>query len=225
MKSGVIVVLLASVASSAFVSFAVLGSVSELPLTIFIYFASFMAIYLAYSIHKKKALDKEIIDDIMKGIAKASNYKSAKIPLPRALDKASRFSRNKSASEILLKASARIKMGESLLDSLVLSAKDRKIGKEIARYFGAGSSVGESALLYERMEKKRSARSSALATRHATLGMFVSTIAPSFAIFSFIGGIMVSPADSGLFLLSISLTAAIPVAYAAINILSERSLN
>ncbi len=213
-------------AVSASVSVAILKNTSEFRFTIPIYIASLLAVHLAYSIHKKRSAHGEIIDGVMKGMARVANYQSAKMPLPNALGKASRFSGNESASKILLESSRRIKMGESLFDSLISSAKSKDIGKEIARYLkGPDSSAGESALLYERVEKARAARRSALAARYATLGMFVSTVAPSFAIFSFIGSMMISPTDSGMFMLSVSLTAAIPVAYAAINILSERSLD
>ena len=224
MDHALILVLLSSLSISAIVSLLVLGSASYMRLTAPIYLASSLVVYIAYLIHKERLSRDEVIDGIMNGMSRAASYQSAKTPLANALNKASRFSANKHASSILRESSSRIKMGENLFDSLVSSVKSGKTAKEIARYFhGPDSSARQAALLYERIGKERSAHRTALAARYATIGMFISTIAPSFAIFSFIGGMMVTPADSSILLLSISLTAAIPVAFAAINVLSERS--
>ena len=217
------IVLLASLFISAIVSLSVLGSASYLQLTLPIYLASFLVVYMAYSVHKERLKRAGIIEGIMNGVSRVVSYQSAKMPLANAINKASRFCANKHASNVLLESSSRIKMGESLFDSLVSSAKDGKIGKEIARYIrGPDSGASEASLLYGRIGKERSMRRSALSARYATIGMFISTIAPSFAIFSFIGGMMITPANSNILFLSVSLTAAIPAAFAAMNVLSER---
>ena len=224
MVNTLLFVLLASLFISVIISLSVLGSVSYLQLIAPIYLASSFVIYMAYSVHNERLKRDGIIEGIMNGLSRVVSYQSAKMPLANAINKASSFCANKYTSSVLLESSSRIKMGENLFDSLVSSAKDGKIRKEIARYLhGPDSGASEAALLYERIGKERSIRRSALAARYATIGMFISTIAPSFAIFSFIGGMMITPANSSILLLSVSLTAAIPAAFAAINVLSERS--
>ena len=58
-------------------------------------------------------------------------------------------------------------------------------------------------------------------SRYATCSMFVSTIAPSFVIFSFIGSLLISQSASSIEFMSIALIAVIPIAYSIINSMSS----
>ncbi|MGC8676360.1 MAG: hypothetical protein ACP5T3_02485 [Candidatus Micrarchaeia archaeon] len=59
---------------------------------------------------------------------------------------------------------------------------------------------------------------------YATLNMFISTIAPSFVIFAFVGTAVIAGAFSNMLLLSVLLLFAVPLAYAFGNLLMSRRL-
>ncbi|MEM0147061.1 MAG: hypothetical protein QW091_00605 [Candidatus Micrarchaeaceae archaeon] len=59
---------------------------------------------------------------------------------------------------------------------------------------------------------------------YATLNMFVSTIAPSFIVFAFIGSTVIAGSLNGLFAMSLALLFLVPLAYAFANVLMYRRM-
>lgn len=191
-----------------------------------IYAVSFSMISYVYLVRKRRINDAAIIDGVMKGMAKVLYYRSAKTPLAKAIEKAAKSSSNPLSSRILMETSRRIMMGGDLFDSLISSSRKYGLEAQIKKYLkGPDSTVSESVMLYENRKASEIAHKGALASRYATIGMFVSTVAPSFIIFSFLGGLMISQANSSLYLLSTFLIAAIPASYSLISLFSARSLN
>ncbi len=77
---------------------------------------------------------------------------------------------------------------------------------------------------YEHALKGRVAEIEESAQRYATLNMFISTILPSFLVFAFIGGAILSQSGSGMLLFSLSFLVIIPLVYSAGNLIMQRRL-
>ncbi len=190
------------------------------------YFSAFTLIAAAYRKHRQQSEYKDILEGLMKSLSRVSYYKSANLPEINSLGKAAASSPSKKVSRILNEAQKRMELGEDFFDAISdATSKDRQISENLNKYIKGGeSSIEEALAIYESKKKSRMSQSNALMARYATCGMFVSTVAPSFVIFSFIGSMLISQSYSSIEFMSISLTAAIPVVYSMINSASNGRL-
>ena len=173
-------------------------------------------IYLSYSSRRRQ---KEMAGDIMHAVSAIPYYRSLGMTLPKSISAAAEAVQNEGARGILLSSSSRLRMGQGLAESIVLSASGEPgVAALISEYFPAHGdddiAVKEAIAAYASEEGVLNSRMPASQARSATIRMFASTIAPSFVIFSFIGSMLLSQSATGIGIMAAVLIAALPFAYA-----------
>lgn len=191
-----------------------------------VFASSFSVIAIIHSRHMQKSKLDGDISDVMSGLGKALYYESSNISLSRSLRKASESDKNPYTSKMLRLASMRIELGESFYDAMYnASSGSSGLQEKLRRYIkNPESGIGEAPRLYQSHRRSEAYRSNALASRYATLSMFVSTLAPSFVIFSFVGGMLISQSYSSTEFMSILLVSAVPVTYSIIKSIAKRPI-
>lgn len=116
------------------------------------------------------------------------------------------------------------RIGRELKERLMGGTEADAESRERARV-GATKQEAEAQISeYMLREKSRKGRVEEAAQRYATFNMFVSTVAPSFMIFAFIGSYVLSQSGSGLLFLSVGLLCAVPLFYSFGNMFMWRRL-
>ncbi len=186
--------------------------------------ATLSLIALMYYKYREEMELREELGEMMGGLNRISYYRSSNLPMESAVRKAASASPSRKIASIMSVAANRVKLGESFFDAIsAASSEDPKLLKELLKYLkGPDTEIAEAFSLYEYKKRAGQARSSAIMSRYATISMFVSTVAPSFVVFSFIGSLLISRSAASAFFLSTALLSAIPIAYSAINSLSMR---
>lgn len=162
-------------------------------------------------------------DDFMNASGRISYYRESGIPVVSAMERAAKSCTNNDSAAILRHAAIRMALGEGLpkaIDSA--SLPDRRIRALLGPYtnqhdvdFGAAFSS------YKLKQSERDAENSSAMYRYSTVNMFISTVAPSFIIFSFIGSMLISSGSASIDFMSMLLIIALPIMYA----LSSSSLS
>ena len=219
-KTTILAIASCSMAMALLISYVQAGSSANLIVfNSLAYFSAFVLIAAIYSKYRQQSESNEILEGLMKGLSRVSYYKSAGLPEINSLGKASSSSSSKKVSRILRETARRMELGENFFDAISdATAKERQISENLHKYIKSGeSSIEEALIIYESKKKSGISQSNSLMSRYATCSMFVSTVAPSFVIFSFIGSMLISQSSSSMEFMSISLIAAIPVVYSIIN--------
>ena len=190
----------------------------------FVFISTFWAIAMIYSKYKMKLKSTQTTEELMKGLNRLFYYRSANLPTLSALRMVRIPTTDAMAQTILYKVSKRMELGENFFDAIFnATANDKEISRNLSEYLGnIHTGIQEALQLYESRKKLSVSRSNALMSRYATCSMFVSTIAPSFVIFSFIGSMLISQTSSNIESIAIILLAAIPLTYSIINSVSAR---
>jgi hypothetical protein len=223
-KTTILAMMLCSITLAVLMSYVQGGTNSGLMiLNSLAYLSAFMLIAVIHGRYVRRSESSDVMEELMRGLSRVSYYRSANLPVINSLKRAATSSSNERVSRILYETANRIGFGENFFDAIsAATAKDKEIFLNLRRYVKSGESdIGEALLLYESKKKSARSRSNALMSRYATCGMFVTTIAPSFVIFSFIGSLLISQSASSTELMSIALVAAIPIAYSIINSMSD----
>ncbi|MCL4365185.1 MAG: hypothetical protein M1569_02970 [Candidatus Marsarchaeota archaeon] len=162
-------------------------------------------------------------DDFMNASGRISYYRKSGIPVVSAMERAAKSCISNNSTAILRHAVIRMGLGEDLpkaVDSA--SLPERRIHDLLEPYtnqhdvdFGAAFSS------YKLHQNERDAENSSAMLRYSTVNMFISTVAPSFIIFSFIGNMLISPGSASIGGMSLLLIIALPIMYA----LSSSSLS
>ena len=185
------------------------------------YFLAFMLIAMIHSWYRHRSESKDLLEELMRSLSRVSYYRSANFPIINSLKKAATSSSNEKVSRILRETANRIEFGENFFEAIYgATANYKELSDNLRKYLG-GESLAEALTLYESKKRSTLSRSNALMSRYATCSMFVSTIAPSFVIYSFIGSLLISQSASSIEFMSIALIAVIPIAYSIINSMSS----
>lgn len=192
-----------------------------------IYSASFTTVCELHKRYWQRIESINVLEELMRGLSRVLYYRSANLPTVNSLVKAAAASSNHKVSKTLSETAKRIELGENFFDSISDStSQDKEVSSNFSKYAkNAEVGIKEALRMYESKKKADLSRSNALASRYATCNMFVSTVVPSFVIFSFIGSMLISQAASNTEFMSIAMIAGIPVAFSIINsILVGRSI-
>lgn len=177
---------------------------------------------ISNSLRKSAVLE----DEFMKSLGRVSYYRDSKLPIISSINRAANSCENKGSKSILRGMSARIRLGECISNAVESATMDEKrIYTSIKPYIGSGDfNFSEAFSAYQSRKRERESRASSIITRYSTLNMFLSTVAPSFILFSFIGSMLISQKGSGIEIMSFSLLIVIPVIYALSNSMLSRRL-
>lgn len=129
------------------------------------------------------------------------HYKTSGASFVCSLEKAAYFAEIDSARKRLLSIARRIRLGgEARVEDVA----------ELEGFsdFGSARKAVDS---YRMSAEERNSSLEAHAQRDATIGMFLSTILPSFIIFSFVGSTIISPGSTGMFMFSVAMLIALPL--------------
>jgi hypothetical protein len=102
---------------------------------------------------------------------------------------------------------------------------ERFPGRLASLFFGQRESVDDAVASRELYVKSKHAEIDATAQRYATLNMFISTIAPSFLVFAFIGDGILSHSGFDTLMFSLVLLVVLPFAYSIGNLMMWRKLH
>ncbi len=151
-------------------------------------------------LHAERASRTQLVDYLYRSVYGKSKSGSFALAMRRALGSvASRELRGRIAKELRMRFMYSGFGSEQEAGVLGGCSTKRDAESRVAAYMLA--------------EKSRRSRIDEAAQRYATLGMFVSTILPSFMIFAFIGDYVLAQSASGLLLLSVGLLSVVPIAY------------
>ena len=144
------------------------------------------------------------------------------------IGRASLLSGDAEVGRILSKTARRLELGEGLAPSLYCSVPgEMREFRECAKDADAISVQSSLSKMLERYEyESRSRRYDLLSAsqRHSTINMFISTIAPSFLAFAFVGDMVMSSNFSWLPMFTILMLFVVPMAYITGNMLLFRRL-
>ncbi len=177
--------------------------------------SSFAVIYALYSRSRSLRALRSEADCLAKGLGRVSYYNSSGMPLLKSIRTAARSVKPMKVAIILDEVGRRVYFGQGAEDSLELALLKHKElrGKLLNGIDMSRFDLGKLHEIYESDRKESMTRSVALSNRYATLNMFISTIAPSFLMFSFIGSMLISEASASTEALSFMLVLAVPMAY------------
>ena len=187
-------------------------------------FSTFIIIMILHQEFRSGVDNGIATEEFMRSLAKVSYYQSSRIPLVESIKRSARASSDQRVSDILHHTAARVEFGDTFSNSVMDSIKNEKrLSQTILPYIkSCDSSIDEALELYHSRKKERSSIRSSLMTRYSTCNMFLSTVAPSFIIFSFIGSMLISQTSAGTELVSISLISGIPISYSVLSLMSSR---
>lgn len=221
-----------SILAASAVLLTLLITINELSFPLAFLFA-FMSFFLVFAVRAllesstRAYWKKRREEDLAGFLYRAVYYKSKSGSYLRAVDKAVQGTPEGDVKRISARASRSLQLGGGFLPKMV-SGDDFREGEllEGLRFEGAdGTSQMLSALAAH--EAGIGGRRSALeesSQRYATINMFISTIAPSFLIFGFIGTAIMSPVGFSLLLFSVSLLIFIPLSYSIGNSFLSRRM-
>ena len=220
-------------ASSSLITGAILAYANLTPglwpfaLTSSICFFTFIAIALLYQEFKSQNERGAAADEFMKSLARVSYYNSSGIPIIGSIRRASGASSSKCVSRALYRTAARAESGETVFNAISRSiAEDETLPRCLGECIKSGEkSIDEAVALYYAGRKEKSSIKSAMMARYSTYNMFLSTVAPSFIIFSFIGSMLIAQGSTTSGLMSIALISGIPISYSAVSLISSRGLS
>jgi hypothetical protein len=218
-------------ASSAVITGTILAYANQTPgiwpiaLASSICFFTFIAIALLYQEFRSQAERSEEADEFMKSLARVSYYNSSGIPLAGSIRRAA-LSSSKRVSRILRHTAGRVEAGETVFNAISgATGGDEKLSLCLGEYIKEGDkSIDEAVALYYAGRKERSSVRSSMMARYSTYNMFISTVAPSFIIFSFIGSMLIAQGSTASGLMSIALISGIPISYSLVSLVSSRGL-
>lgn len=144
-------------------------------------------------------------------------YKANGSSTSSSLQKVIQSSRLPEFKSVLMKALLEMKLGLSFSEAFNL--KFEKVLHELQFSFleserGPYSQITQFLSIYRDKKRQNSIASLDSLQRSSTLSMFITTILPSFILFSFIGAAIISQSQPSLFALSLVLLIGIPIAYA-----------
>ena len=188
----------------------------------------FVATVLALLVSSTEAYRKKKLEEgLAEFFYRAIYYKSRSGSYLRAVDKAVQGTSERVLKGMAGRASKSLKLGGGFLSG-VDSRGELKDGALLKGLRPGGTdelSQMRSALAAH--ELHTSGSQSAVeesSQRYATINMFVSTVAPSFLVFAFIGTAILSQAGVSLLLFSVSLLIFIPLSYAIGNSFLSRRM-
>lgn len=188
---------------------------------------SFTAIIMMKDTLDAERASRETLDSMMDSLAAVNYYAHSGVPVITSIRKSAKSCKNNAASKLLLEIASRIEVGEDISVSIERTlSSHKKLYSMAMPYLAApsGSGVGEMTALYRSAMKKKTVEAEALSTRYATCGMFVSTLVPSFAMFAFMGNILISQSSGSIWPIAVTTICAIPLFYSFINLSFERRL-
>jgi|GEM_PF-2528455 hypothetical protein len=177
---------------------------------LFIYTLSLLLKRLA-GLERKEAFRTRL----MTGLYTLCDYNSNGLPLLASIEKVAAAVELAELKQDLLLLSRRMKLGERLEDSVnsinslkeaLTLRQDLPVALDIA---GISTTLSS----YEIELKERLSVIEAACQRYATVNMFISTILPSFIIFSFIGGAIISNSAPSTLLFGTAMLIALPMVY------------
>ncbi len=184
------------------------------------------AVYILYILHRlSSSLRSESLrtEDFIDASGRISYYIESKIPTLSAIERAAKSCNNKAAAGILGSTAMRMKLGEDIQHAInSASSSDKRIHQIVERNIQAGGvDFGSIYSSYRSMRADKDTSNASAMSRYSTVNMFISTVAPSFVIFSFIGSMLISRESTSIAAMSLVLVIALPIMYA----LSSSSLN
>ncbi len=173
-------------------------------------------IYLLYSISSSRRASALRAADFMNAIGRISYYLDSGVPTASAMEKAAKSCTDPRAASMLKSAALRVQLGERLSDAMgSASLSDCRIRMIVAQHVrGGGFDFGGAFSAYGSQRSERDAANGSSMSRYSTANMFISTVAPSFVIFSFIGSMLISQAGTSIAMMAFSLVIALPIVYA-----------
>ncbi len=173
-------------------------------------------IYLLYSISSSRRASALRAEDFMNAVGRIAYYRDSKVPTASAMAKSAKSCTDTGAATILKNTALRIQFGESLSEAIGhASSSDRRIHGIMEQHARGGDfDFGAAFSAYRLQRSERDSANGAAMSRYSTINMFISTVAPSFVIFSFIGSMLISQAGTSMAMMSLSLIIALPIMYA-----------
>ncbi len=195
--------------------------------------AMLMAASIAYS--RSLSHSAGLLNEAFACMSEAGQSNAVGVPLPLSLSKSSLSCKDLEVQAVMLRSSRMMLMGRDASQS-IRAACARMLSKPGApkgsvfyeKLLGMASrrpsSISQLVSWRDEELSSRHADLPGTAQRHATMNMFLSAIAPSFAIFMFIGGLITSGSSGGMLQLGEVLLIAVPVSYSMANAFMARRL-
>ena len=183
-------------------------------------------VFAFYSGSEYSRREREVADGLVNGIGRVIYYHASGMPISKSIRKSAESSKCSRAASMLNEVGLRTGMGQELCISLrSVVMKDVALRNMLSKYVERNDfTLNELQMLYNSERKENSSRMSALTNRYATFNMFISTIAPSFIIFSFIGSMLISQSAVSIWTMSFLLLLVVPIAYAFSSAALKRRL-
>ncbi len=166
-------------------------------------------------------------EEFMNAMYKARYLAKANVPGMNILRQISSACPNKEVSRSLNAAWRRMLLGEDCASSLAPSVPSgmQRPKSCISNASTFSGNIYNMINAFEsELEEKKSGIASAM-QRYATLEMFLSTIAPSFIIFGFVGESIISDSSINIMLLSVIMAVILPSVYALLNLAKAKRFN
>lgn len=159
---------------------------------------------------------REFRDELIRSMHSLLYYRVNGMPLVSSIEKVAELAETESLKSSFSLISKRIRLGEMLENPIASITEIREIIPRLGNGTGIlDSSTIKSALRsYALAMQEKVSLIEAHAQRGATINMFVSTILPSFIIFTFIGATIISNSTPDILLFSIAMLIALPIVYA-----------
>ncbi len=185
---------------------------------------TFASVALLHREFKLRIEYRCMLDEFMKCFEIISYYRSSNVPLPNSIRSAAKCSMNKKVSNILFCTASRIELGEEFFDALKSAlSEDKRLSDTLSKYLrGSDFTIEEMLSLYELNKRESASVASSLAVRYSTCNMFISTVAPAFIMFSFVGSMLISQGSPNMELMSLGMASAIPIAYSISSSVASR---
>jgi hypothetical protein len=171
-----------------------------------------------------KALEEDLIECLYSMLY----YKTNKLTTYSTMLRVARNADSTEARRIMESAARRVRLGESLGWALSSACSGSGCGI-LQRLSDSGDKDAYNAIRkaldsYEYSVAESKARVEESIQKYATVNMFLATVLPSFVIFSFMGGIVLTQRDSSLFLLSMAMLIVLPFMYLIGTVFLNRRL-
>jgi len=191
----------------------------------FIAISFVILLYLLYVWVRVAYEKKEIIDGFVESMYMILFYRSSKKPLAAIIESLSPQIKHHKLDAALKEVSARIKLGEQFGSALPKSLHAHGIDISISDYESNNWYLQISNFIESYNNKQRSSISSLESSiqRNSTINMFISSVAPSFIIFMFIGNLIIY-GNYNITVIIVLLLFVLPFAYALGTAISTRRL-
>jgi hypothetical protein len=185
--------------------------------------SSFVIVYILRRASRSMEKSSADVEEFMRTLRVAQYHMAAGTPVALSMRKASLSTMEGRIRKVMDAAALRVGAGDEAMAALYGAvAADRQLSKDVSAYMDRGSGLGEVVSMHEGRRKENASRMQSLFARYATAGMFLSTVAPSFIIFSFVGSMLISRSAVGTQAMAMGLLCAVPVAYSVIHYMSSR---